>query len=371
VGEQVRSRAAAVPAGSAASVITTAIRPPPRGPTTGPISGEEVGGSQGRRGTGSCTVAALRVAVLDDYQRVAEGLAPWSGIAADVTFFHDHLGDDDDVVARLAPFGSIVAMRERTPFSRARLERLPNLRLLVTTGRGNAAIDVEAAQELGILVSGTDGLVAPTAELTWALILALTRNLVVEDANVRAGRWQTTIGPELDARTLGVIGLGRQGARVAEIGRAFGMRLLAWSQNLTAERAAQAGATRVELHELLARADVVTIHLRLSDRTRALIGARELAAMRPDAYLVNTSRGPIVDEAALLDALHAGSIAGAALDVFDVEPLPPDHPLRSAPNTVLTPHIGYVARSNYELFYRQAVEDVEAFLRGEPIRLVS
>jgi phosphoglycerate dehydrogenase-like enzyme len=312
----------------------------------------------------------LRVAVLDDYQRVAEGLAAWRGLAADVTFFHDHLGGDDVVVARLAPFAVIVAMRERTPFSRARLERLPNLRLLVTTGRGNAAIDVEAAHDLGVVVSGTDGLVAPTAELTWALILALTRNVVVEDANVRAGHWQTTIGPELEGRTLGVIGLGRQGARVAEIGRAFGMRLLAWSQNLTGERAAQAGATRVELDELLARSDVVTIHLRLSDRTRGLIGARQLGAMHPDAYLVNTSRGPVVDEAALLDALHARAIAGAALDVFDVEPLPGDHPLRSAPNTVLTPHIGYVARSNYELFYRQAVEDIEAFLRGDPIRLV-
>ena len=312
----------------------------------------------------------LRCAVLDDHQGVAERFGPWERLDVDVTVFRDHLAADDAVVERLRPFDIVVAMRERTPFGAARLERLPNLRLLVTTGMGNASIDLDAARRLGITVCGTNGLATPTAELTWALILALTRNVVTEDANVRAGRWQTTIGPELHGRTLGVLGLGRQGAQVARIGRAFGMPVLAWSANLTDARAAEHGAARVDLPELLARADVVTIHLRLSDRTRGLIGAEQLAAMRPDAYLVNTSRGPIVDERALLDALHRGTIAGAALDVFDTEPLPADHPLRSAPNTVLTPHIGYVSTGTYEVFFRDAVDDIAAFLDGAPVRVL-
>ena len=314
-----------------------------------------------------------RVAILDDYQRVALRHGPWDDLGPDVQVvpFHDHVAGDDELVARLAGFDVVVAMRERTPFTRARLERLPDLRLLVTTGSANASIDVAAAGALGITVCGTRIGTASTAELTWALILAVTRHVCVEDRAVRSGGWQHTIGPELASRTLGVIGLGRQGRRVAAVGRAFGMELLAWSRNLRPEQAREHGAEHAgSLEGLLGRADVVTVHLRLSDRTRGLIGAAELAAMKPTAYLVNTSRGPIVDEAALLAALEAGTIAGAGLDVFDTEPLPPGHPLRSTPNTVLTPHIGYVATANYDRFYGDAVEDIVAWRRGAPVRVV-
>jgi phosphoglycerate dehydrogenase-like enzyme len=309
----------------------------------------------------------MRVAVLDDYQGVALEYATWPA-EVEVTVFEDHIAADDELVARLQDFEAVVAMRERTPFTRARLERLPNLELLVTTGMANAAIDLDAARERGVVVCGTGGLPSPTAELTWALILGLLRRVHEEDRAIRAGGWQHTIGPELAGRTLGVIGLGRLGSRVAKIAQAFEMDVLAWSQNLDPGHAQSLGATPVARDELLRRADVVTVHLRLSERTRGLIGAAELARMRPDAYLVNTSRGPIVDEAALLEALHAGTIAGAALDVYDTEPLPPDHPLRRAPNTLLTPHIGYVTTGGYEVFYRDAVEDIAAFLRGDPVR---
>jgi phosphoglycerate dehydrogenase-like enzyme len=313
------------------------------------------------------------VAVLDDYQDVACTLGPWDelGDAVTVTAFHDHVADDDALVERLAPFEIVVAMRERTPFTRARLERLPNLRLLVTTGRANAAIDLAAARERGVVVTGTDGLVAPTYELTWGLILAVTRHISEEDRGVRAGGWQHTIGPELAGRTLGVIGLGRQGSRVAAIGRAFEMRVIAWSQNLRPETAAAVGAEAVSKEQLLRESDVVTVHLKLSDRTEGLIGRAELAEMKPTAYLVNTSRGPIVDESALVEALERRTIAGAGLDVYDVEPLPPGHPLLSAPGTVLTPHIGYVSTGNYELFFRGVVEDIAAYLRGAPIRVLT
>jgi phosphoglycerate dehydrogenase-like enzyme len=311
----------------------------------------------------------MRVAVLDDYQRVAREMAPWDLL--DVDFFADHIAEDDALVARLEPYEAVVAMRERTPFDRSRLERLPNLRLLVTTGMGNAAIDMEAAAGLGIVVSGTGSLASPTAELTWGLILAVTRSIPEEDRAVRAGGWQHTIGPELAGRTLGIVGLGRLGARVAAIARAFEMQVIAWSQNLRPERAEEVGAEAVTREELFARADVVTIHLKLSERTRGLIGAGDLARMKAGAYLVNTSRGPIVDEAALLDALHGGRIAGAGLDVFDVEPLPVDHPWRTAPNTVLTPHIGYVSTGTYERFYGDAVEDIAAFRDGRPVRVLN
>jgi phosphoglycerate dehydrogenase-like enzyme len=316
---------------------------------------------------------AVRVAILDDYQDAARRFGPWErlGDAAAPTVFTDHLDDDSALAERLAPFEVVVAMRERTPFPRRRLERLPNLRLLVTTGMRNASIDLDAARERGVVVSGTGSLASPTAELTWALILAVTRHVPGEDAAIRRGGWQHTIGPELAGRTLGVVGLGRQGSAVASVGRAFGMELIAWSQNLTPERAVEAGAEAVAKEELFRRADVVTIHLVLSDRTRGLVGAPELAAMKPTAYLVNTSRGPIVDEAALLAALRDGTIAGAALDVFDVEPLPPEHPLRSAPNTVLTPHIGYVSTGTFEVFYTDAVEDIAAFLDGAPVRVLT
>jgi phosphoglycerate dehydrogenase-like enzyme len=312
----------------------------------------------------------MRVAVLDDYQGVALELGPWEELGDDVevTAFRDHVAGDDALVARLAGFDAVVAMRERTPFTRARLERLAELRLLVTTGMANASIDLDAARELGIVVCGTGGLPSPTAELTWALILGLTRRIHEEDRAIRAGGWQHTIGPELAGRTLGVIGLGRLGSRVAKIARAFEMHVLAWSQNLDPAHAAAHGVQAVARDELLRRADVVTIHLRLSERTRGLIGAAELARMRPTAYLVNTSRGPIVDEEALLAALRDGTIAGAALDVYDTEPLPPDHPLRTAPNTLLTPHIGYVSTGSYEVYFRDAVEDIAAFRRGERVR---
>ena len=312
------------------------------------------------------------MAILDDYQRVALELGPWEslGDAVAVTAFDDDVADDDALIERLAPFEIVVAMRERTPFPRARLQRLPELKLLVTTGRANASIDMDAAHELGIVVAGTGSLVTPTAELTWALILALCRNVVAEDGALRAGGWQHTIGPDLAGRTLGVVGLGRLGSRVAAIGRAFEMDVIAWSQNLQAEHAASLGVEAVAKEELFARADVISIHLKLSERSRALVGAAELGVMKPTAFLINTSRGPIVDEAALLEALHAETIGGAGLDVYDVEPLPVDHPLRSAPRTVLTPHLGYVTTGNYELFFRDVVDGIAGFLRGEPVNLI-
>ena len=316
---------------------------------------------------------AARVAVLDDYQEVARRFGDWDSLGPDVevTVFHGHIPGDDSLAEHLAGYDVVVAMRERTPFTAKRLARLPALRLLVTTGMANATIDMDAAREHGVTVCGTGGLASPTAELAWGLILAVTRHIGAEDRAVREGGWQHTIGPELAGRTLGVVGLGRLGSRVARIAQAFEMRVIAWSENLTPEAARAAGAEYVGKEELLARADVVTIHLRLGDRTRGLIGARELGLMKPGAVLVNTSRGPIVDEEALLEALGDGTIAGAGLDVFDVEPLPRDHPLRSAPNTVLTPHIGYVSTGSYEVFYREAVEDVAAFLRGRPVRVLN
>jgi len=313
----------------------------------------------------------VRIAVLDDYQDVALAMAEWSQLPdAQIEAFRDHLDDRDALAARLAPFEVVVAMRERTPFPRTLLERLPALRLLVTTGMGNAAIDVAAAHDRGVTVCGTGGLPHPTAELAWALILALARQIPREDRSVREGGWQVTLGRELSGSTLGVLGLGNLGSQVARIGVAFGMDVIAWSEHLTVERAAECGAALVAKDELLERADVVTIHLKLSPRTRGLLGARELALMRPGAYLVNTSRGPIVDEPALIEALERGAIAGAGLDTFDVEPLPAGHPLRRLPNTVLTPHLGYVTEDTYRRFYGEAVEDVAAFLRGEPLRVV-
>ncbi|HVC84581.1 MAG TPA: D-2-hydroxyacid dehydrogenase family protein [Solirubrobacteraceae bacterium] len=313
-----------------------------------------------------------RLAILDDYQYVAGSLADWSRLepAVDVRIFHDHLADPDAVAERLHDFEIIIAMRERTPFPAALFERLPKLELLVSTGARNRAIDLEAARNAGVVVCGTRALGSGTVELTWGLIIALTRNIAREDAAVRGGEWQVSIGPELAGRTIGIVGLGRVGGRVAEIAAAFGMSPIAWSENLTAERAAAVGARLVSKDELFETADIVTLHLVLGERTRGLVGARELALMKPTAYLVNTARGPIVDERALVAVLDAGSIAGAALDVFDEEPLPLGHPLRALPNTVITPHIGYVARDAYEAFYGDALEDVEAFLAGSPIRLL-
>ncbi len=314
--------------------------------------------------------APLRIAVLDDYQGVSGDYADWSSLPepAEVTPFRDHLDDEDALVTRLAPFDVVVAMRERTPFPRSLLERLPNLRLLVTTGAKNASIDVAAAVGRGIAVCGTGAHPSGTAELTWALILAAARHVPVEVAGVRDGGWQTTVGTDLAGRRLGIIGLGRLGTRVARIGRAFEMDVVAWSQNLTDERAAEAGVRRVGKEELLRTADVVTIHLQLSDRTRGLVGAAELALMKPTAILVNTSRGPIVDEEALVRALTDGRIAGAGIDVYDREPLPADSPLRRVPRAVTTPHLGYVTQATYEVFFRDAAEDVAAWLRGAPVR---
>jgi phosphoglycerate dehydrogenase-like enzyme len=300
-------------------------------------------------------------------------MADWGALPPEVTVrvFEDHLADEGQVAAHLAPFEVVVAMRERTPFPRALLARLPRLRLLVTTGMRNASIDLPAAAEQGVVVCGTGGGGPATAELTWGLILALARHIPQEDAATRAGRWQTSVGEGLQGKVLGVLGLGNLGSRVATIGRAFGMEVLAWSQHLTAERAAAVGATLVDKEDLLRRADVVTIHLVLSDRTRGLLGARELALLRPTAYLINTSRGPIVDEGALVDALQRSAIAGAGLDVFDREPLPLDHPLRRLPHTVITPHLGYVTEETYRAFFGQAVEDIRAFLAGTPVRVLT
>jgi phosphoglycerate dehydrogenase-like enzyme len=299
-------------------------------------------------------------------------MADWGRLPPDarVEAFADHLNDDDALAQRLQDFDVVVAMRERTPFPRSLLRRLPNLRLLVTTGARNAAIDVAAAREFGIAVCGTRSMRTPTAELTWGLILGLARRIPTEDKAVREGAWQTTIGPGLEGKVLGIIGLGNLGSQVATIGRALQMEVVAWSQNLTAETAQQYGARLVSKNELLATADVITIHLVLSDRTRGILGADELALMKPTAYLINTSRGPIVDEAALVEALANRQIAGAGLDVFDEEPLPPDHPLRRLENTVITPHIGYVTADNYRLFYGEALEDILGFLDGAPLRVI-
>jgi phosphoglycerate dehydrogenase-like enzyme len=313
-----------------------------------------------------------QVAVLDDYQGVALEFGDWSALSdeVDVTVFRDHLHDADDVARRLEPFDIVVAMRERTPFDSRLLDQLPRLRLLVTTGTRNAAIDVAAANARGVVVSGTGGRATPTAELAWGLILAVVRGIPAEDASIRSGGWQVSVGDGLADKKLGVIGLGRLGSAVAHVGKAFGMEVVAWSQNLTAERAEAAGVRLVGKDELLRTSDVLTVHLVLSDRTRGMIGATEFAAMKPTAYFVNTSRGPIVDEVALVNAIRSRTIAGAALDVFDQEPLAPDHPLRSLGRTVVTPHIGYVERETYEIFYREIVDDIRAFLAGTPVRVI-
>jgi phosphoglycerate dehydrogenase-like enzyme len=312
------------------------------------------------------------VALLDDFQDVGRSLGPWSrlGDRVEVTAFTETIAGEDALVAALAPFAVVVAMRERTRFSRSLVERLPDLKLLVTTGMGNAALDLDALAERGVIVCGTGAGADATVELAWALLLAVARHLCEEDRAVRAGGWQHTIGTELSGRTLGLVGLGRIGRRMVPIAHAFRMDVIAWSENLDEAAATEAGASRVGKDELFERADFVSIHTRLSDRTAGLVGAGELHRMKPTAFLINTSRGPIVDTDALLASLRDGRIAGAALDVYDEEPLPADHPLRSAPRTVLSPHIGYVARSGYERWWREIVEDVEAYLDGGPIRVI-
>jgi phosphoglycerate dehydrogenase-like enzyme len=312
----------------------------------------------------------LKIAILDDYQHAALGSGGWDSLDAEIVTFSSHIADTGNLVAELRPFDVIVAMRERTPFTAERIGLLPNLRLLVTTGMRNASIDVAACAAAGVTVCGTGGSPGATPELTWALILAVTRHVAEEDAAVRSGGWQHTMGFGLRGRTLGVIGFGNIGQAVARIGQAFGMEVLAWSQRLRAETCVAAGVTAVAKEDLLSVADVVTVHYKLSERSVGLIGARELSLMKPTAFLVNTSRGPIVDQDALLAALRARDIAGAGLDVYDEEPLPAGHPLRSAPRTVLTPHLGYVTDDGYRIFYAEAVEDIASFAAGRPVRVI-
>jgi phosphoglycerate dehydrogenase-like enzyme len=314
-----------------------------------------------------------RIAILDDYQGVALSVADWPSLGAGVSLhpIHERIGSEDELAERLRTFDVIVAMRERTPFPASLIERLPTLKLLVTTGRRNAAIDVKAATARGIVVSGTATLAMPPVELTWGLILSLARHIPRESMAMRSGAWQTTIGVGLHGKMLGVVGLGRLGSDVARIGKAFGMDVIAWSQNLTREKTDPLGVELVDKESLFRRSDIVSVHLVLSDRTRGIVGEHDLTMMKPTAFLINTARGPIVDEHALIRALRHSVISGAGLDVFDEEPLPPDHPLRRLENVVLTPHLGYVTAENYRLAYGEAVENIRAFLAGSPLRVIA
>jgi phosphoglycerate dehydrogenase-like enzyme len=305
-----------------------------------------------------------KIAVLDDYQNVALESADWSVLRdrADITVFQDHLADPDAVIERLLPFDVVCVMRERTPLPRNVIERLPNLKLIASTGPGNASIDVAAAGDHGIAMVHTGYRSDPTIEFTWALILAAARNIVTESNSVRSGGWQQTVGMDLGGKTLGVLGLGRIGSQVARIGRAFGMNLIAWSQNMTPEAARAAGAILVSKDQLFERADILTIHLVLSSRTRGLVGAGELERMKPTALLINASRGPIVEEEALIGVLKNKRIAGAAIDVFDTEPLPPSHPFRTLDNVLATPHLGYVSHGLYKTFYEDTVSNIRKWL---------
>jgi phosphoglycerate dehydrogenase-like enzyme len=300
----------------------------------------------------------MRIAVLDDYQGAAADSADWGGL--DVTFFADHLADEEALAARLAPFGAVVAMRERTAFPASLIGKLRTLKLLVTTGMANSAVDLDAARANGVSVCGTRMFLPSTSELTWALILSLVRHIPAEDKALRAGQWQTTVGTELSGRTLGVVGLGNVGTQVAAVGKAFGMRVVAWSEHLD-------HPDRVEKADLFRQADIVTVHYKLSERSRNIVGATEIGLMKPGAFLVNTSRGPVVDTGALVAALETGRLAGAAVDVYDTEPLPADDPLRRAPRTILTPHIGYVTQAGYRMAYGDAVEAINAYLAGETL----
>ncbi|MFI7895454.1 D-2-hydroxyacid dehydrogenase family protein [Streptomyces sp. CACIS-1.16CA] len=314
----------------------------------------------------------LRCAVIEDFQSVATTVVDWSPVTDDVEIvtFTEHLATVDEAATALDGFDIVVTLRERVPFPAELFARLPRLRLLVASGMRNSVIDFDAARRHGVEVCGTASSSTPPVELTWALLLGLARGIVPEATALRTGGpWQSTLGADLHGRTLGLLGLGKIGARVARVGLAFGMDVVAWSRNLTKERTDEVGATlAASKEELLAGSDFVSVHLALGERTRGLIGAAELARMRPTAYLINTSRAAIVDTDALLAALDAGTIAGAATDVFDVEPLPADDPVRSTPRLLATPHLGYVSRANYETYYGQAVEDIRAFLDGQPVR---
>jgi phosphoglycerate dehydrogenase-like enzyme len=305
-----------------------------------------------------------QIAVLDDYQNVAVESADWSVLRdrADISVFQDHLADPDDLVKRLQPFDVVSVMRERSPLPRNVIERLPNLKLIASTGSGNASIDVNAADDQGIAVVYTAYRSDPTIEFTWALILASARNIVTESNSLRSGGWQQKVGTDLRGKTLSVLGLGRIGTEVARIGSAFGMNVIAWSENMTPEAAKAAGAILVSKDQLFDRADILTIHVVLSSRTQGLVGAAELQRMKPTARLINASRGPIVDEQALISALKTKQIAGAAIDVFDTEPLPPHHPFRSLDNVLATPHLGYVSHGLYKTFYEDTVSNIRKWL---------
>jgi phosphoglycerate dehydrogenase-like enzyme len=327
----------------------------------------------------------MRVAILDDYQQVSLASTDWSAVRSlgQIDVFAQHIARTEALVSALEPYDVVVAMRERTYFDASRLGQLPRLRLLVTTGMGNASIDLAACAARGVTVCGTGGIDSATAELTWGLILALLRHIPEEDRRLKAagraggaaigvgGSWQQTVGTGLEGKRLGLVGLGNQGRRVARIGRAFGMQVSAWSQNLDSGVAAEEQVEAVSKESLFSSSDVVSVHYKLSSRSEGLVGATELGLMKPTAVLVNTSRGPLVDSAALLAALRSGAIAGAALDVYDTEPLPLSDPLRSAPNVVLTPHLGYVTEETYRVFYGDAAEDIVAFSKGAPVRVLS
>lgn len=315
----------------------------------------------------------MKLAILDDYQGTAKYLGDWSSLppGTNVQFFQDHIANEDKLVDRLKDFDMVMGMRERTPFTRSILSRLPKLRLLMTTGLRNASFDMEAASDMGIPVCGASGAGEGPTELTWGLILSLLRHIHEEDKRSREGSWGTTVGVGLKGKTLGLIGLGHIGSLVAKVGKAFDMNIIAWSQNMTAERAKECDATLVDKETLFRESDVVSVHLVLSDRSRGLVGAAELELMKSTAFLVNISRGPIVDEKALIDVLERKAIAGAALDTFDVEPLPLSHPLFKTPNTLICPHLGYVTEEGYRAFYSGVIENVRAFLSGEPIRVIN
>jgi phosphoglycerate dehydrogenase-like enzyme len=315
----------------------------------------------------------VRAAILDDYQNVAMAFADWSPIAKDVEIkvFNKPFGSQDEAIKALQGFAVVVGMRERTPFPRKVVEALPDLKLLITTGARNNSFDIKACAERGVTVCGTGAAGSPTTGIAFGLMLELTRRIGFENARLKAGApWQTTIGRDLEGLTLGILGLGKLGQRSAAVGKAFGMKTITWSQNLTEEKAKAAGADYVSKDDLFRNADFVTIHLVLSDRSRGLVGAKELGLMKTSGYLINTSRGPIVDEKALIAVLQSKSIAGAGLDVFDIEPLPLDHPFRKMDNVVITPHLGYVSEQNYRKYFPDIVEDIRAWLDGKPVRVI-
>jgi D-3-phosphoglycerate dehydrogenase len=323
---------------------------------------------------GETDMVKHRCAILDDYQNIALKMADWSKVEndLDIKVFNQHLGGPDEVVKALQGYSIVSAMRERTGFPRAVIEKLPDLKLLMTTGARNASIDIAACTERGVVVCGTPSVGNPTSGIAIGLMLELTRRIGYECNRMKSGMpWQTTIGPDLGDMTLGVLGLGKLGARTSQIAKAFGMKVVAWSQNLTPERCKEVGADHVSKEDLFRQSDFITIHLVLSQRSRGLVGAKEFALMKPTAYIVNTSRGPIIDEAAMLAALRDNKIAGAGLDVFDVEPLPLDHPFRKMDNVVLTPHLGYVSSQNYRAYFAGVVDDIRAFLDGKPVRVMT